>query len=224
MPPAGQTRPASRQPTYHHPAVQAFYSWIKEPRIKQPRVATAQDKDTVGLDDFIPAGEVQEYFRKEPPRLTAILAALFGSEDSRWRGRVSEIVTSYSVVFAILVFIGHGEYILNFLPHETLGDDRLPFETRPNKFPWAPSDSVELFDRFQQAQSRFCAVRFNRSTTPEFDDSRPMPYLSKELLDEGGSAKVYKVQIHAAHDMLQTSTVNVSLEYMTPTLDHTFKS
>lgn len=215
---------ASRQSTYHHPAIQAFCTWIKEPRIKQPCVAIARDKDTVGLDDFIPAGEVQEYFRKEPARLTAILAASFGSQDNRWRGRTKEIVNSYSVVFAILVFIGHGEYILNFLPHETLGDDRLPFETRPHKFPCTPSDSVQLFDRFQQAQSRFCAVNFKRNTTPEFDDSRPMPYLSKELLDEGGSAKVYKVQIHAAHDLLQAATANVSLEYLPPNFDHTLKS
>jgi hypothetical protein len=205
-----QARPSNREPT-HSPAVEAFYAWIKN-----PRVAIDLDND---LDDFIPAGEVEAYFREDPPRLVAILTALFGSEDARWRGRAREIATRYSVVFAILISIGHGEYILNFLPHESLCDKKLPFETRPTKFPWAPSDSVELFDRFQEAQSRFCAVKFERNTTPEFDDSQPMPYLSKELLDEGGSAKVYKVQIHASHDLLQGSVDNVSLGSAISNLD-----
>ena len=214
MAPGPQARPGSRQNT-HLPAVQAFYAWIKK-----PRVASAQDEDIAGLQDFIPAGEVQAYLREDPSRLADILTALFGSEDRRWRGRAKEIVDHYSVVFAILVSIGHGEYILNFLPHqETLCDKKLPFETRPTKFPWAPSDSVELFDRFQEAQSRFCAVKFERNTTPEFDDSQPLPYLSKELLDEGGSAKVYKVQIHASHDLLQNSANNVSLGSAMSNLD-----
>ena len=205
MAPGGLARPGTRQRT-HHPAVQAFYAWIKN-----PRVASCQDDDTADLDDFIPAGAVQEYLREDPSRLTSVFTALFGSEDSRWRGRASEIVNHYSVVFAILVSIDYGEYILNFLPHETLCDEKLPFEARPQKFPWGPPDSVELFDRFQKAQSRFCAVKFHRNSTPEFDESRPLPFLSKELIGEGGSAKVYKVQIHASHDMLQSSTANVSL-------------
>ena len=198
--PGPQARPARRQPT-HHPAVQEFYAWIKA-----PRVATSQYS---GLDDFIPAGEVQAYLRKDPSRLTAILTALFGSEDSRWHGRKNEILNRYSVVFAILISIDHGEYILNFLPHETLCDEKLPFEARPIRFPWAPSDSVELFDRFQEAQSRFCAVNLQRNSTHEFDDSRPLPFLSKEPINEGGSAKVYKVQIHGSHDKLQSSSAEV---------------
>jgi hypothetical protein len=213
-----EARPRSRQPT-HLTAVQAFYAWIKN-----PRVAIAQYEDTAGLDDFIPAGEVQAYLCEDPSRLTAILTALFGSEDSRWRGRMREIVNRYSVVFAILVSIDHGQHILNFLPYEILCDDRLPFEARPAKFPWAPSDSGELFDRFQEAQSRFCAVMFNRNSTPVFDDGQPMPYLSKELLDEVGSAKVYKVQIHASHDMLQSSSASVSLESAIFNIDGMFKS
>jgi hypothetical protein len=196
--------------------VQEFYAWIK-----YARVATSQDND---LDDFIPAGAVQAYLREDPSRLTAILTALFGSEDSRWRGCTREIVNRYSVVFAILVFIDHGEYILNFLPHQTLRDNRLPFEARPAKFPWAPSDSVDLFDRFQEAQSRFCAVTLEPNSTPVFDDSQPLPYLSKELLDEGGSAKVYKVQIHASHDMLQISSAGVSLGSAIFEIDGMFKS
>jgi hypothetical protein len=193
--------------------VQAFYVWIKN-----PRVAITEDEDPAGLDDFIPDGEVQAYFREDSSRLPAILTALFGSEGSRWRGRTNEIATRYSVVFAILVFIGYGEHILNFLGHETLCDEKLPFEVRPNKFPWEPSDSDELFDRFQKEQLRFCAVRFHRNTTHEFDDSRPLPFLSKELIDEGGSAKVYKVQIHGSHDMLQGPCTEVrSLRYVIST-------
>ena len=178
MAPGGLARPGTRQPT-HHPDVQAFYTWINN-----PRVASCQDDDTAGLDDFIPAGEVQAYLREDPSRLTSVLTALFRSEDSLWRGRASEIINHYSVVFAILVSIDYGEYILNFLPHETLCDEKLPFEARPQKFPKGPSDSVELFDRFQKAQMRFCAVKFHRNSKHEFDGSRPLPFLSKELIDE----------------------------------------
>lgn len=210
-----QAPPASRQAT-HLPAVQDFYVWIKD-----ARVATSPNND---LDDFIPAGAVQAYLREDPSRLTAIFTALFGSEDSRWRGRTSEIVNWYSVVFAILVSIGYGNHILNFLGHETVCDEKLPFEVRPNRFPYEPSDSYEdeMFDRFQKAQLRFCAVKFHRNSTNEFDDSRPLPFLSKELIDEGGSAKVYKVEIHGSHDMLQSSSTEVrSLGYVNSTFGGT---
>lgn len=218
MKPRAQARPGSRQPT-HHPAVQDFFAWIKK-----SRVASGLEDDTAGLDDFIPAGEVQAYLREDSSRLTSIFTGLFGSEDTSWRGRTNEIVKDYSVVFAILVSIDHGKYILNFLPYETLCDDKLPFESRPQKFPWASSDSDELFDRFQQSQLRFCAVKFKRNSTREFDDSRPLPFLSKEPIGEGGSAKVYKVQIHASHDELQSSAASVSLGSAMSTLGGIFQS
>lgn len=52
----------------------------------------------------------------------------------------------------------------------------------------------------------------------EFDDSQPLPYLKKEPLDEGGSAKVYKVQIHASHDLLHSPGAKVGHESVTSTL------
>lgn len=211
MAPGGQTRPPSWQPT-HLPAVQVFYAWIKDEA--GVHVATGQDND---LDDFIPTGKVEAYLRKKPSSLPGILADLFGSESSHWHGRTSEILTRYSVVFAILVSIGHGGQILNFLRSDDLCDDRLPFDGRPTQFPWASPDSDDLFNLFKAAQLRFCAVKFKLNSMHEFNGSRPLPFLKKELLDEGGSAKVYKVQIHASHDLLHGPGAKVCHEYVMST-------
>lgn len=157
----------------------------------------SQSDYTAGLDDFVPAGEVEEYLRR-PGKLRDILSALFkdGGDDIDAR----QLVNHYSIVFAILVSIDCGAYIGNFLTHDSLRDTRLPFVERPRRFPEQGVSDV-FFQRFKDEQARFCAPKFDEGHH-KFEQDERLPFLEKKFVGAGGSAKVYKVKLHAMHDYL----------------------
>jgi hypothetical protein len=189
----------AQQPNWRQP-LHEFKKWIW-----RERVPGSQSDYTVGLDDFVPAGEVEEYLR-QPSKLREILSALFkeGGDDIDAR----RLVTHYSVVFAILVSIDYGAYIGNFLHHDSLRDTRLPFAERPRRF---PDEGVPdgFFKQFQDEQARFCAPKFDEGHH-EFEKDEPLPFLEKKLVGSGGSAKVYRVKLHAKHDLLSRPESPVS--------------
>lgn len=186
--------------------LQDFQAWIW-----RERVTGSQDDYTAGLEDFIPAGEVAAYLR-QPGKLTGILTALFG--DNRDHIDPRQLLNRYSVVFAILVSIDHGQYIGNFTPHDALCDARLPFTERPKRFPLDQGSSNLFYERFATAQARFCAPKFTEGHC-EFEAEERLPFLEKEFIDDGGSAKVYRVKLHAEHDLIhrpQSSVASASTE------------
>lgn len=158
----------------------------------------SQDELTAGLQDFIPAGEVAAYLH-HPGRLQAILVALFGDDGGHIVPR--ELRARYSVVFAILVSIDHGKYIGNFISHDALCDARLPFTERPKRFPLDQGAPDVFFEKFSAAQARFCAPKFTEGHH-KFEWDERLPFLEKMFIDDGGSAKVYRVKLHAEHDQL----------------------
>ena len=188
------------QPNWTKP-LHDFKKWIW-----RVRVPGSQGDYTAGLDDFVPAGEVEAYLR-QPGKLGEILGALFGDGDDDIDAQ--QLVDRYSVVFAILVAIDYGTYIGRFLPHESLVDAKLPFDDRPRTFP-DQGVSDTFFQQFRIKQARFCASKIyegNRKIPWE----EHLPFLEKELVGEGGSAKVYRVKIHANHDFLSKPESPVSL-------------
>ena len=156
---------------------------------------------TIETADFIPAGEIKAYLR-EGGRLNEILAALL--EEPEDGHCANEIIQFYSVVFAILVSIDRGRYITNFLKHESLRDNHLPFTVCPPRFPEA------IFDEFWHAQPRFCAATFYKGSQQVYDNERRLPYLEKKRIGEGGSADVYRVRIHCDYNKLHGSGSQVS--------------
>lgn len=181
------------------PPIQKFLAWIARPR------AAHNGDESTRLEDCIFAGEAKEYLR-QPGCLSNILAALFDKEEDRPdRGK---ILNGYATVFAILIAIDRGRYIGNFLVHYTLGDAKLPFLAQSSEFPHDHSgatDDKSLFERFQEAQWRFCAPVLQRGDEMVFPDRAPMPYTEKELAGTGGSAQVFKVKLHSEHDRIHKS-------------------
>ena len=173
----------------------------------------SQGDYTAGLDDFVPAGEVEAYLR-QPGKLREILSALFKNGGDEIDAR--QLITRYSVVFAILVSIDCGAYIGTFLPHDALCDARLPFHERPKRFPSGQGVSDALFDKFQTAQARFCAPKFTEGHH-NFERDERLPFLEKKFIGEGGSAKVYRVKVHAKHDLLDRPETPVSVNDGTQT-------
>lgn len=179
------------------PPLQEFKAWIWEERV-------TGSENTDDLEDFIPAGDVRAYLH-QPGKLKEILTALFG-ESGRHINLV-RLKARYSVVFAILVSIDRGEYIGNFIHHDALSDARLPFAERPTRFPLdrgAPDQEDAFFDHFSAVQARFCAPRFEPGYY-KFEKEERLPFLKKVFLDDGGSARVFRVELHAEHDFLHES-------------------
>lgn len=187
------------QPNWTQP-LHDFKKWIwKE------RVAGSQGDYTAGLDDFVPAGEVEAYLR-QPGKLREILSALLKDDSDDIDAQ--QLVDRYSVVFAILVCIDYGAYIGNFLPHESLRDARLPFVEKPRRFP-DQGLSDAFFQQFQREQARFCAPKIYEGHH-EFEKDERLPFLEKKCVGAGGSAKVYRVKLHASHDYLGRPESQVS--------------
>lgn len=189
------------------PPVQAFCDWLKKDRV------TGSQDDHEELQDFVPSGEVAAYLKGNGV-LKDILAALYPSQDHR--DSAKEIVNRFSKVFAILISIGYGGQILNFLPHDSLSDGRLPFETRPLKFPRDPYETDHygpgsFFGRFQAEQPRFCAQIMAAGAFSSIEPQQRMPFLEKTLVGRGGSAHVFRIKVHADHDQLKRRNAQVRM-------------
>lgn len=181
-------------------ALQHFQAWL----IKE-RVPGSHGQYAFGLTDFVPAGDVEHYLR-EGTTLKDILNALF--PDLSDAPNAQAIVTRYSVVFAILVSIGMGQHIGTFLKHDQLCDQKLPFFERPRDFPVEPSEMLQdgsdmFFKKFCATQARFCAPILELGDALEFDPDYRLPFLGKQPIGEGTSAKVYRVTVHNRHDRLE---------------------
>lgn len=187
------------QPNWKKP-LHDFKAWIW-----RARVSGSQGDYTAGLDDFVPAGEVEAYLR-QPDKLGDILGALLGDGDDEIDAQ--QLVDRYSVVFAILVAIDYGAYIGRFLPHASLRDAKLPFAERPRSFP-NQGLSDTFFQQFQIEQARFCAPKIYEGIH-KFEVEACLPFLEKKLVGEGGSAKVYRVKLHANHNRLSKPEPPVS--------------
>ena len=99
-----------------------------------------------------------------------------------------------------------------FTQHPVLQDQPLPFLEKPASFPDDPNDP-QFWDKFYNQQFTFYAHNFRLNANFKLPESYILPIVSKELLGSGGSAAIYKIQLHPFYDGLSaaTSTSNVSL-------------
>ncbi|KAL0261745.1 hypothetical protein SLS55_003175 [Diplodia seriata] len=115
------------------------------------------------------------------------------------------ILNKYRKVFCILLSIGKGQFIENFIPHESLNDSKLPFQAQPADF---PQSTESLLEQFRDAQWMFNAVFFEPYRTHLcLSPQHILPILKIEDIKggEGHSAVVRKVVLHEAHYQLPPS-------------------
>ncbi|KAI9713239.1 MAG: hypothetical protein M1820_001225 [Bogoriella megaspora] len=173
------------------PAQSRLDLWFPEEQRKK-----IEPKHVEDLDFFIPEEKLLEYFRK---RLQWILIGL-RREDLDLEEET--IQNGYLKVFAILLRIDEPRAIAQFLPHESLNDTHLPFETRPKLFPELPGHSDRLWVAFNESQWIFCAPKITYNERRVWHERQPLPVISKEQLSSGNSAKTFKIRIHPYHNGL----------------------
>ena len=173
-------------------AYQDFVAWVDENSVLGARGAAAEINYA-----FLPVTRLQSYFDRR--QLSKLLEVLF-KDDVPPDHRI--LREKYSKVFCILLYIGKREYIEHFMQHESLNDQRLPFDPqRPTHFPRDPNDQ-EFFSNFYKTQCMLCVPKFHYNIAEKFEKDRILPITEKCRIDARGSAKIYRIKIHEAYDGL----------------------
>ncbi|KIX03656.1 uncharacterized protein Z518_07209 [Rhinocladiella mackenziei CBS 650.93] len=185
------------QPT-HKAEIQDFIRWIDDNSIQ----GLTSDSSSA---PFMPQKRLTEYIR-QGTRLRNLLKELFSPTDPPVHVEPDAILKNCTAVLAILVRIEYGRYIEEFVRHRELFDNHLPFLTMPANFPRSNNEGV-FFKKFDEEQWRFCAHIFSRARIDDqISASYILPITSKEKIAEGGTANVFRIQIHPDYDELDPPT------------------
>ncbi|KAL1622121.1 hypothetical protein SLS54_005186 [Diplodia seriata] len=178
----------------NRPPIQEFLFWFKQKQELGTRgPSTAVDQP------FISNANIGEVFGEI--KIEKILSAL-SVDAAHVHASRSLILNKYRKVFCILLSIGKGQFIENFIPHESLNDSKLPFQAQPADF---PQSTESLFEQFRDAQWMFNAAFFEPYRTHLcLSPQHILPILKIEDIKggEGHSAVVRKVVLHEAHYQL----------------------
>jgi hypothetical protein len=196
------------QPDHH--IIRVFFEWVKEARHYAIFDPSGRERRA-----FIPIQKVQEHFEDERrQRLIEILEAVFSPGTPPLYAE--NVLPKYIAVFCILLHIGKGRHIPEFIKHGSLSDAALPFdpESAPPRFPHSAEDP-NFFSKFCDEQWRWCAPKFQRHMLDEeFEAKRVLPITFMEELGDGGSAKLYKIKIHKLYNDLLSDDSKVVRQSM----------
>ena len=181
----------------HEPELQDFFRFLESKRQQGISGALEPAEDNC---HFIPDPDLQAYFG-DKDRLRRILRAILPPSEPLLTD-LSTIKNHYAKVFSILLCIGKGGYIDYFARYESLNDQKLPFDERPQYFPSTASVEGDFFSSFYEQQWMFCAATFTYKRHNEWQARRILPIVCKEELSGGGSAITYKIDLHPAYNSL----------------------
>ncbi|KAK0102819.1 hypothetical protein ONS95_000980 [Cadophora gregata] len=152
---------------------------------------------------FLPRDLAQEYFEKRGYReLHNIIDGLKLVPSARVNP--GHIIPKYTAIFCTLLHSGRGSYIKHFTRFESLQDSRLPFHLNnpPENWPPTPDDPNFLSD-FCKEQWRFCAPTLEAPVSDLcFEEQRVLPITYKRKLRDGGTAKLWLINIHPSYNKL----------------------
>ena len=189
----------------HKGRLQKFHRWLEENAVNG-----ISSNATDSSRQFITSQSLKTYL-EGPRELQRILDQLF-SEDDETPVEPDAVLNGYTRVFAILIDIGKGRFIEEFVKHDSLSDQKLPFEVAPPRFPRDADDS-EFFTKFHEHQWKFCPYIFVRNKIDaELNKRYILPIVSMERIAEGGSSTVYKITLHPEYDTLVPDTEQVKID------------
>ena len=184
-------------------AYQEFLDWIHnscEPGLIDP----ASDAEPRILDAHV----LRAYFAgNNYYKLNKLLRIIFQGEEVPVDA--DKVAKDCAQVFCTLLLIGKPEYIQRFVEYDHLQDSHLPFDDQypPAHFPKCTSDKdpSKFLRRFCQEQWTVCAPKIDFQEHWIFQDGRILPIKIKKRLGGGGSAILYKIEIHPAYNQLALS-------------------
>ena len=206
--------PFATQPDNTNLDVQDLFNWLRKNQI-----FCTNDSSATLDPPFVPYSKLRDYLIADQ-RTEKLLRAQFPDRGHHWCSTLAPTIQAdFLRVFTILICIGKGSYIESFLQHINLRDRKLPFLSAtalsgPANFPEDPNDP-HFWNSFFSKQFTFCAhsLTYNENYV-QLEDRFVLPITSKEKIDQGGSAILYKIQVHPEYDKLlppsELAMVNVS--------------
>lgn len=150
---------------------------------------------------FVPYETLREYLTIE--RIQNLLRAET-RRDSEIRDlrKLAQDVLDFDCLrgFAILTLIGRGILAKKFTEWTGLKDSNLPFTS--NELPQGFPGGAEVYSEFRKIQRRFC-VRPMRSLTFTTSSEDILPIKSIQLLGQGFSAQVHRIELHEQFNQVQ---------------------
>ena len=186
--------PQSGSQPDHDTYVQDFLKWSESPDTFRKGYGGFENEEE---RKYIPLEKLRE--RLTHRRVKGLLAALFDNEE-RLAPDVGVIISHYLRPFAILLGIGEGHMIYQFVRHKSLEDDRLPLLQKPSEFP--SSTRRDVWAAFRQEQWAFCALTLEYSMGLQIGPDEILPINHKEKIAEGGSSITYKIIVDRDYDKL----------------------
>ncbi|KAL6716241.1 hypothetical protein ACLMJK_005807 [Lecanora helva] len=190
------TEPAEgSEPSIGSDDIEDFRSWENSD--------TSLRKGYAGIDHtrentYIPLTVIQEYFQR-PSRMEILLNAVVQTGEAP---QASFVQRKYLRPFAILLSIGHGHLISDFVQHDSLEDQKLPFDQRPANFP--EENNHILWELFYQRQWTYCPreLNYEMSTGLHKDTILPFQIECEIGPGRGGSAYIYKIHVDNEYNQL----------------------
>lgn len=176
-------------------ACQAFHIWRKSTEAQLPGLGGPACET---IRKFIPRSNLEKYFERGH-QLKNLLDAVLDS-DKRTAVDVAYVRHHYLQTFATLLCIGRGHLIYHFQQHRSLRDQKLPYRTRPDRFPFTTPD---MFEAFRSEQWQFCASKLEYAMTDRFNEEDILPIILKEKIGEGGSAIINKIVLEDSYNSLR---------------------
>jgi hypothetical protein len=189
---------ATSEPIRHHaPSPEptaAFRDYFRRNKVQGTTSVSSERSN--GAEEYLPEDAQQGYFSVK--RIQQFLSLLYPSEHGPAVVPVRELQHRYRKVFATFLDIGKGELIRHVVSKPYLDDEHLPFVQKPESFPGENED----WDRFFDAQWRFCAPIMSYRRSVDWHERQILPFRYLKKLNEGRSGKAYLVEMHPSHDRI----------------------
>jgi hypothetical protein len=181
-----------------HPTLNEYFRWESQSWVEVVADGTADEKAY-----FMPLESLKAYFTANESRtLITILSELFESDFPPVEPEL--ILRSHTAVFCILLRLGQGKCIEDFVRYEELSDSRLPFDPNhpPAEFSFINDDPTFL-QRFCEKQWMYSVPIFDRHMLHKhFGRQRLLPITYKESLGPEGIANKSEVILYGPHNKL----------------------
>ena len=188
-----RARHSGSQPD-HDTYIQEFLKWSESPGSCRKGCGGMVDEEE---RIYIPLEKLKERLTRR--RVEGLLAALFEYEE-RSAPNVDVIIRHYLRPFAILLCIGEGSMIYDFVKYENLQDARLPFSEKPSDFP--SSTRCDLWAVFRRKQWKFSVQTLEFNTRFHIEADVILPINRKKKIAESGSSITYKIMVDRDYDKL----------------------
>ncbi|KAH6672041.1 hypothetical protein B0J14DRAFT_85731 [Halenospora varia] len=178
---------------YYSKPFQTFYRWLEE---------NYKSSGNQGDAPFLPYDLLSDHLESNECEALKTLLGAFN------QGRAvpisaKEVVSAYSKIFCILIWVGKIESLPVFMGCDDLNDQHLPFKfhDRPSQFPIDPT-APRFFEEFCQAQWRFCPPTFDANCNRRLEKEYVLPFTKKKQIAKGASATISTIEIYPLYNAL----------------------